>query len=191
MWWTINRTPRNLFNVNKFIFLKKIHNLKLYRETKQCIWVAGIRTQTKEKGKNVRGRKEKKGPGAEREKQMCKEQWPIVSITGRHVLCFVLFDSWARYIGSNHIRNHLSYHAITHKINRYFKTKINEGNKTEFLMTAKGREKVFMDKRSSSYRTKITGEFLLTHCSSFRVRDPWTAVVFLKNCCLSTNSYAR
>lgn len=26
-------------------------------------------------------------------------------------------------------------------------------------MTAKGREKVFMDKCSSSYRTKITGEF--------------------------------
>ena len=56
--------------------------------------MAGI-TRAKEKGKNVRGRKEKKGTGAEREKQMCKEQWPIVPITGRHVFCFLLFDSWA------------------------------------------------------------------------------------------------
>lgn len=76
-----------------------------------------MRIEAKEKGKNVRGRKEKKGTQAEREKQMCKEQWAIVPITGRHVLCFVLFDSWVQYIRSNHIRNHLSYHApLTHKI---------------------------------------------------------------------------
>lgn len=76
--------------------------------------MAGIRTEAKEKGKNVRGRKEKKGTRAEREKQMCQEQWPIVPITGKHVFCFVLFDSWVQYIRSNHIRNHLSYRA--HKI---------------------------------------------------------------------------
>lgn len=50
--------------------------------------MAGIRIEVKERSKNVRRRKKKKGTRAgRREKQMCNEQKLIVPITGRPVFC--------------------------------------------------------------------------------------------------------